>query len=145
MFDKFDTSILTICSFIEGVATVVSATTSDISIAYIMYILFGTVYMFMITITSATVAKNLIKDSFALIFGINTLGAVIIQNILTIVFVTKLGIGLSQRHQFVVFGSYFIVLSLMFFIASFIKTIKSYRIVKNLEQDCDNVKSVADK
>lgn len=125
-FEKFDTWILTLCSLVEGAMIIVSALTDDIWIAYIMYISFGTIYMFMITLASATVAKNLHEDSFALIFGINTLGALIVQNILTIVFVTDIGLALSQRNQFVVFGGYFIVLSIIFFVQSLIKMFKSF-------------------
>lgn len=125
MFEKFDTWILTICSLVEGAMIIVSAFTNDIWLAYMMYISFGTIYMFMITLASATVAKNLMEDSFALIFGINTLGALIVQNILTLVFVTELGLALSQRYQFVAFGGYFVALSAIFFIQSVIKTARS--------------------
>lgn len=127
MFEKFDTWILTLCSLVEGAMIIVSAYTDDIWIAYIMYISFGTIYMFMITLASATVAKNLLEDSFALIFGVNTLGALIVQNILTIVFVTDIGLGLTQRHQFVVFGGYFVLLSAIFFIQSLVKTFRSMK------------------
>lgn len=50
---------------------------------------------FMITLASASVTKNLLEDSFALIFGVNTLCALIVQNILTVVFGIDIGLVLS--------------------------------------------------
>lgn len=49
-FEKFDLWILTICSLVEGIMIVISSYTSSIWIAYIMYVLFGTIYMFMVSI-----------------------------------------------------------------------------------------------
>lgn len=120
-FEKFDFWILTVCSFVEGIMIIVSSYTNQVWIAYIMYVLFGVVYMFMITLASATVAKNLAEDSFALIFGINTLLALVIQTVLTIVVISESGLQLSPRKQFSVFGGYFIVLAAVFLIGSLTK------------------------
>ncbi|CRK86357.1 CLUMA_CG000202, isoform A [Clunio marinus] len=121
IFEKFDLWILSLCCFVEGIMIVISSITSSVWVAYVMYILFGILYMFMITLASATVAKNLVEDSFALIFGINTLLALVIQTIMTIVIISESGLELSPRNQFLVFGSYFVVLSAIFLIASFLK------------------------
>lgn len=120
-FEKFDLWILTACSLIEGGMIVVSSLTSQLVVAYLMYILFGVLYMFMITLASATVAKNLAEDSFALIFGINTLFALVIQTVLTVTIVSESGLGLSPRNQFLVFGGYFVALAIIFLLASFVK------------------------
>lgn len=120
-FEKFDLWILTVCSLLEGVMIIVSSLAQQIWVAYTMYVLFGIVYMFMITLASATVAKNLAEDSFALIFGLNTLIALIIQTILTVVVISETGLEMSPRGQFLVFGSYFVVLAAIFLIASIVK------------------------
>lgn len=120
-FEKFDLWILTFCSLLEGAFIIVSSQTNSIWTAYILYVLFGVVYMFMITLASATVAKNLAEDSFALIFGINTLFALVIQTILTVTFVSESGLGLSPRNQFLVFGSYFVVLAIIYLFGSIVK------------------------
>lgn len=122
-FEKFDLWILTTCSLLEGVMIVISSQTEFVWVAYSMYILFGIVYMFMITLASATVAKNLAEDSFALIFGINTLLALVIQTILTIVTISETGLELSSRNQFLVFGSYFIVLALIYLVGAVVKLV----------------------
>lgn len=41
---------LTICSFLEGGAILVSAQTTSLWLSYLGYIVFGVLYMFMITI-----------------------------------------------------------------------------------------------
>lgn len=120
-FEKFDLWILTACSLLEGCMIIVSSLTTQIWVAYAMYVHFGIVYMFMITLASATVAKNLADDSFALIFGINTLFALVLQTILTVVVISESGLELSPRSQFLVFGSYFVVLAAVFFAGAIVK------------------------
>lgn len=120
-FQKFDLWILTFCSLLEGIFIVVSSQTSSIWVAYTMYVLFGVLYTFMITIASATVAKLLADDSFALIFGINTLFALIFQSILTVVAITWL--DLSRRDQFLVYGFYFVALSIIYLVTAIVKAV----------------------
>lgn len=118
-FQRYDLWILTLCSLLQGIFIVISSQTTSIWVAYSMYVIFGVLYTFMITIASSTVAQHLADDSFALIFGINTLFALIFQSLLTVVAITWL--GLSTRDQFLIYGLYFIALSLIFFISSICK------------------------
>lgn len=106
--------ILTICSILMGAFLIISAVTNLLWVAYGMYVLFGVVYFFVITIASAVVAQNLSDDSFGLIFGINTLVALILQTILTLVVVTEVGYELDPRNQYIVYGSYFVVLAIVY-------------------------------
>lgn len=126
-FEKYDFWILTACSFVEGVMIIVSSYATEVWTAYAMYICFGATYMFMITLASATVAKNLAEDSFALIFGINTLLALVIQTIMTVVVISETGFGLSPRHQFLTFGGYFVALAAVFLVGAFVKLIRNKR------------------
>lgn len=48
-FHKFDLWILTLCSLLEGVLIIISSMTTSIWTAYSMYVLFGVLYTFMIT------------------------------------------------------------------------------------------------
>lgn len=129
-FEKFDMWILTSCSLVEGIFIVISSQTNSIWIAYSMYILFGVVYMFMITLASATVAKNLAEDSFALIFGINTLFALIIQTLLTVTVISESALGLAPKGQFLVFVCYFVVLAIIYFIGSIVKLLIKNKSIK---------------
>lgn len=49
-FDRFDIWIIAICSFLISIAIFVSAFTGSVILAYVTYVLCGTVYHFMITI-----------------------------------------------------------------------------------------------
>ncbi|KAG4067547.1 hypothetical protein HA402_005319 [Bradysia odoriphaga] len=109
-FVQWDVWILAGCSLLEGGFILWSALTHNVWIAYVMYILFGTVYHFMITMASASVAKQLHDDSFAFIFGINTLVALTFQTILTVVLVSEQGFELDQRTHYQALSGYFFVL-----------------------------------
>lgn len=125
-FEKYDIYLLTMCSFIEGGLILISSATSSIYLSYIMYILFGILFHFIITLVTAFVARYLSDDSFALIFGINTLIALAIQTIFTVIFVTdSASLTFTPRQQFDVFGYYFIGLGVIFTISSFVKFFKS--------------------
>lgn len=126
-FQRFDMWILMLCALVEGILIIISSITDSIWVAYTMYILFGVVYSFMITMASATVAQHLADDSFALIFGINTLLALIFQSILTIV-VAGGALSLDIRTQFFIYGCYFVGLALLYLIASLVQLIFFKRI-----------------
>lgn len=49
--ERFDVWILTVCSVIQGGVVLVACTTTNVFVSYAMYILFGALYHFMITIT----------------------------------------------------------------------------------------------
>lgn len=63
---------------------------------------------------SVNVAKRLSDDSFGLVFGINTLLALVFQSILTLVVISESGLALGARSQFVVYSGYFMVLALVY-------------------------------
>ncbi|XP_011210672.2 thiamine transporter 1 [Bactrocera dorsalis] len=118
---KWHMWILTVCSLFMGTFTIISSLTNSVWVAYVMYILFGISYFFVITTASAIVAENLSDDSFGLIFGINALAALVLQTILTLVVVTDTGYGLGPREQFFIYGCYFIAIAIMYFGAVFLR------------------------
>jgi solute carrier family 19 (thiamine transporter), member 2/3 len=63
------------------------------------------------------VAKHLTNDSFGLIFGINTLMSLVLQTILTLLFVSENGFRLDAIGQFTVYGYYFIGIGVIYFVA----------------------------
>ncbi|XP_017065493.2 LOW QUALITY PROTEIN: thiamine transporter 2 [Drosophila eugracilis] len=109
---------ISICAGILGALLIYAAKTHEIWVAYVNYVLFCAVFFFIITVAGAVVAENLVEDSFGLIFGINTLMGLLLQTILTIVVVEKVGLALEPRDQYVVYGSYFIVLAGIYIIGS---------------------------
>ncbi|KAL9964874.1 hypothetical protein ACROYT_G028579 [Oculina patagonica] len=91
-----------------------SAQTSSIWMAYLMYILFRTAYTFLITVASLQIAKHVEMTRFALVFGINMFAALLLQTILTSIVVDERGLNLPVKTQFVIYGSYFFIIGAVF-------------------------------
>ncbi|KAH8319065.1 hypothetical protein KR067_006740 [Drosophila pandora] len=102
---------ISICAAFLGGLLLIAARTQTVWVAYGNYVLFCALFFFSITVAGAVVAENLVDDSFGLIFGINTLVGLLLQTILTVVVVEPVGFGLEPRDQYVVYGSYFLVLA----------------------------------
>uniref|UniRef100_A0AAG5D3A1 Reduced folate carrier n=1 Tax=Anopheles atroparvus TaxID=41427 RepID=A0AAG5D3A1_ANOAO len=118
IFEQWALWILTLCSGLQGGLVLYSGFATNIWVAYVLYILFGALYLFMITMASAIVAKYLEEDSFGLIFGINTFVAIGVQALLTLATISERGLMLDPREQFKVYGGYFLVLSVIYLIAA---------------------------
>ncbi|XP_034472796.1 thiamine transporter 1 [Drosophila innubila] len=103
-----------ICGFILGALLLLATFCNNVWISYVNYVIFCSVFYFIVTIAAAIVAENLVDDSFGLIFGINTLIALLLQSILTLIFVTDTGFGLPPKDQYIVYGSYFLIMSVIY-------------------------------
>ncbi|XP_030383219.1 thiamine transporter 1-like [Scaptodrosophila lebanonensis] len=108
------------CMAVLGVLLLVSARTDEVWLTYIGYAIFSGIFFFIITVAGAIVAENVVDDSFGLVFGINTLAALILQTILTIVVVTDSGFGLSLRGQYMAYGFYFLGVAALFLFFQFL-------------------------
>lgn len=62
-------------------------------------------------------ARNLQEDSFGLVFGINTLLALVFQSLLTIIVVSETGFELDAVGQYTVYAFYFIAVAIIYFIS----------------------------
>lgn len=73
-------------------------------------------------------------ERYALVFGINTFVALVIQTILTLIVVDPRGLNLPISIQFLVYGSYFAVIAGIFLIRSLyvIYSVKCQKKVQNL-------------
>ncbi|XP_030565762.1 thiamine transporter 1 [Drosophila novamexicana] len=110
--------LLAVLSVLEGGCILLASWTTNIYLSYLGYVLFGALFGFTITVASAELAKSLVEDSFALIFGINTLIALILQTSLTLVVVSESGgLYLTTFEQFTVYAFYYIVVGTVYFIA----------------------------
>jgi len=85
---KFYMLINSICGIILGGLLLMATFCNNVWISYINYVIFCTVFYFIVTIAAAIVAENLVDDSFGLVFGINTLVSLVLQSILTLIFIT---------------------------------------------------------
>ncbi|XP_048397866.2 thiamine transporter 2 [Stegostoma tigrinum] len=89
---------------------------NNIWICYGAYVVFKATYMLLITIATFQIASNLSIERYALLFGINTFVALLLQTILTVIVVDSRGLGLDVITQFFIYGSYFAAISGLFYI-----------------------------
>nr|XP_020455980.1 thiamine transporter 2-like [Monopterus albus] len=87
---------------------------SNIWVCYTGYVIFKSLYMLLITIAMYQIAADLSLDRYALVFGMNTFGALVLQTIITSVVVDSGGLGLAIIPQFIVYASYFSVIAVVF-------------------------------
>uniref|UniRef100_A0A665W581 Solute carrier family 19 member 3b n=1 Tax=Echeneis naucrates TaxID=173247 RepID=A0A665W581_ECHNA len=93
------------------------ALTSSIWACYVGYVIFKSCYMFLITITTFQIASKLSMECYALMFGINTFVALSLQAIITVIVVDEAALGLDILSlQFIIYGSYYSAISLLFLI-----------------------------
>ncbi|KAK5868310.1 hypothetical protein PBY51_009337 [Eleginops maclovinus] len=97
-------------------AVFLMALTSSIWACYAGYIIFKSCYMLLITITTFQIASNLSMECYALAFGINTFLALFLQTIITLVVVDEATLGLDIVTQFIIYGSYYAFISVLFLI-----------------------------
>ncbi|XP_053453480.1 thiamine transporter 2 isoform X1 [Nycticebus coucang] len=92
--------------------------TANIWACYAGYLTFKSSYMLLITIAVFQIAVNLSVERYALVFGINTFIALVIQTIMTVIVVDPRGLNLPISIQFLVYGSYFAVIAGIFLMRS---------------------------
>lgn len=68
----------------------------------------------MLSIHSTKVARYLEEESYALVFGINTMLALVLQTILTLVVVSEGGLALNATDQYTVYAFYFIIIGILY-------------------------------
>ncbi|XP_012497945.1 PREDICTED: thiamine transporter 2-like [Propithecus coquereli] len=93
--------------------------TTNIWVCYASLLIFKSSYMLLITIAAFQIAVHLSMQRYALVFGINTFIALVIQTIMTVTVVDDRGLGLPVNIQFLVYGSYFSVITGIFLMRSF--------------------------
>lgn len=115
--------LLSTCAFLSGALVIFSTMSQTLYYQYVAYGAFKILYQIMMIVANTEVAKSLARDSHGLIFGFNTFAALILQTILTVTVTGKGGLQLSIRHQFFVYGGYFVVMGCGFGISELSKII----------------------
>nr|XP_025862102.1 thiamine transporter 2 [Vulpes vulpes]XP_025862103.1 thiamine transporter 2 [Vulpes vulpes]XP_025862104.1 thiamine transporter 2 [Vulpes vulpes] len=105
---------LAIFSIISAGSLFLMHYTTDIWACYAGYLIFKSSYMLLITIAVFQIAVNLSVERYALVFGMNTFMALVIQTIMTVIVVDQKGLNLPINIQFLVYGSYFAVIAGIF-------------------------------
>ncbi|KAF5902951.1 thiamine transporter 1-like, partial [Clarias magur] len=90
---------LFIFSMIIAVAVYIMVGVQNIWVCYTSYVIFRTTYMLLITIATYQIAANLSMQRYALVFGVNTFVALLLQSLLTVIVVDSVGLGLDIFTQ----------------------------------------------
>ncbi|XP_039930622.1 thiamine transporter 2-like [Hirundo rustica] len=117
-WDHFGELALGIFSAIDAGCLFLMHFLTNIWACYAGYLIFKVCYMLLLTIATFQIAVNLSMERYALMFGFNNFIALLIQTILTIVVVDSRGLGLDIVTQFLIYGSYFVVIHGIFMIRS---------------------------
>ncbi|XP_036425683.1 thiamine transporter 1 [Colossoma macropomum] len=112
---------LCVFSVVIAVAVYLMDTVRNIWVCYTSYVLFRATYMLLITIATYQIAANLNMRRYALVFGVNTFIALVLQTLLTVIVVDSAGLGLDIFPQFLIYGSYFAAIAVIFLIAGIYK------------------------
>lgn len=107
--------VLIAMSTLQGVFVIFAATSQSLLPCYIFYICYDVAYSFGITICATEIAKNLADDTFGLIFGFNTLIALIVQTSVTLSIVSN-GFKLSPSGQYQFYGYSYIALATVYLV-----------------------------
>ncbi|KAG5833346.1 hypothetical protein ANANG_G00274970 [Anguilla anguilla] len=120
---------LALCAFsvVIAVAVYVMDTVRNIWVCYAAYVIFRGTYMLLITIATYQIAANLCMRRYALVFGMNTFIALLLQTLLTLIVVDSVGLGLDIIPQFMIYASYFAVIAIVFLVAGLYKVVLRWR------------------
>ncbi|XP_066522646.1 thiamine transporter 1 [Hoplias malabaricus] len=118
---------LCVFSVVIAVAVFLMDTVKNIWVCYASYVVFRAIYMLLITIATYQIAANLNMRRYALVFGVNTFVALLMQSLLTVIVVDSAGLGLDIFPQFLIYGSYFATIALIFLIAGVYKFVTRSR------------------
>ncbi|XP_047211678.1 thiamine transporter 1 isoform X2 [Girardinichthys multiradiatus] len=109
--------VLWILSLLMAVCVFIMTLQKNIWMCYSSYVVFRAVYMLLITVATYQIAANLSMQRYALVFGVNTFGALLLWTLITVVVVDSSGLGLNVFTQFRIYGYYFAVISVIFLLA----------------------------
>ncbi|XP_015224642.1 PREDICTED: thiamine transporter 1 [Cyprinodon variegatus] len=99
----------------------------NIWVCYSSYVVFRAVYMLLITVATYQIAASLSMQRYALVFGVNTFGALLLWTLITVIVVDSAGLGLDVFTQFLIYGGYFTVISVIFLLAGLYRVFSSRR------------------
>ncbi|XP_026860536.2 thiamine transporter 1 isoform X1 [Electrophorus electricus] len=120
---------LALCMFsvVIAVAVYLMHAVRNIWVCYSSYVLFRATYMLLVTIATYQIAANLSMRRYALVFGVNTFIALLLQTLLTVIVVDSAGLGLDIFPQFLIYSSYFAAIAFVFLLAGVFKVARCCR------------------
>ncbi|NXO03853.1 S19A3 protein, partial [Rhinopomastus cyanomelas] len=124
-WDLFGELALGIFSAIDAGSLLLMHFTTSIWVCYSAYLTFKACYILLITIATFQIAVMLSVERYALMFGFNNFIALVIQTLLTVAIVDSRGLGLDIVTQFLIYGSYFTAIAVIFLARSICMLVSS--------------------
>ncbi|KAL4119316.1 hypothetical protein QTP88_012141 [Uroleucon formosanum] len=115
---KFGDVIFTVGTFVLALLLFIIYFCDSLWILYILYIMFGTCYQILLTITTSEVAKHIKPDSYGLIFGFNLFMSLLIISIFTLLFIQGLVVVIGTKNQILTVSLMFASMSALLFVAA---------------------------
>jgi len=115
---KFGDIIFTVGTFVLALLLFIIYYCNSLWMLYRLYIIFGTCYQVLLTITTSEVAKHIKPDSYGLIFGFNLFMSLLIISIFTLLFIQGLIVVIGTKNQILTVSLMFASMSALFFIAA---------------------------
>uniref|UniRef100_A0A8C2ZLK4 Solute carrier family 19 member 3 n=1 Tax=Cyclopterus lumpus TaxID=8103 RepID=A0A8C2ZLK4_CYCLU len=101
-------------SGLEAAALFLMTFTGNIWVCYTGYVIFKCLHMLLITIAMYQIAADLSMERYAMVFGVNNFGALVLQTIITSVVVDSGGLGLGIIAQFTINAGYFSLIAVVY-------------------------------
>nr|XP_014342358.1 PREDICTED: thiamine transporter 1 [Latimeria chalumnae] len=89
------------------------------------------------------IAANLSMERYALVFGVNTFLALLLQTAITLIVVDSSGLGLDIFSQFMVYASYFAAIAFIFLVSGVYTAVKGCRQPQQEHTDIESDTSVS--
>ncbi|XP_068612400.1 thiamine transporter 1 [Brachionichthys hirsutus] len=126
---------LCVLSLLMAASVFLMDTVRNIWLCYGSYVVFRATYMLLITVATFQIAASLSVRRYALVFGVNTFVALLLQSVLTLAVVDSAVLGLDVFAQFFVYGGYFAAISLVFLAAGLCKLASGRRCGRDVPAD----------
>ncbi|XP_032411885.1 thiamine transporter 1 isoform X2 [Xiphophorus hellerii] len=124
--------LLWVLSLLMAACVFIMTLLKNIWVSYGSYVIFRTIYMLLITVATYQIAASLSMQRYALVFGVNTFGALLLGTLITVVVVDSAGLGLDVVTQFFIYGGYFAVISVVFLLAGLYRLFSSRRTMQEV-------------
>ncbi|MEE6469368.1 hypothetical protein FKM82_008604 [Ascaphus truei] len=119
--------LLSLFSLLIATSVYIMDTVRNIWVCYVSYVIFRSIYMILITIATFQIAAHLSMECYALVFGVNTFVALVLQTLMTLIVVDSSGLGLDLFTQFKIYAGYFAAIAFIFFVSGVYHLVKKCR------------------
>lgn len=107
--------VLATTSLINGVLILFAAISNSLGLCYLLYISYGVIYAFSITICAFKISENIVQDSHGLVFGFNTFVGLAFQTLITLTTISY-GFKLSPSGQYITYSFIYLILGVGYLI-----------------------------